>query len=622
MNLKFKNIRMVNFMSFGDTEVALDIPGFTLVSGVNRNQNDSAVSNGSGKSSIWEAISWCLTGDTIRGCKNVTNINGNDGALVELTFDLDGHEYIITRTKDHSKLKSNLKIMIDGQDKSGKGIRDGQQLLSQYLPDVTSSLIGSVIILGQGLPQKFSNNTPSGRKDVLEKLSRSDFMIEDIKDRVAKRISNFNATKRKYEDELVKLETELNIHKSTLSNAQSRLDNMGSATNLQESVNSLKADIQNVNAEIRNVNDKLPEQQAVRDSLMIQISGLVEKEKNEISSVQDSYVYVADLDTRANELHSDIRALDKVIKEKQSIKDVCPTCGQKLVGVTKPDITNDKIQLDKLLEDYDSVKEERDKVKEERDLKISEVAERFKAERNRIQLSINQYDSNIKQLNSSLSAYNNRLIKLTQDLSENENKLFNFNSTKQQLSDTVASISWEIGEIESKILYNKHEVDNVNSHLEVLNKMNTYIKRDFRGYLLTNVISYLDNKAKLYCNDVYGHTNISFALDGNNISISINDKEYEQLSGGERQKVDLIVQLAIRDMLCKYSNFSSNIFVLDEIFDNLDEVGSEKVLSMLTNRLEDVSTIFIVTHHSSIPIPVDRQLIVVKDSTGISRIEG
>ena len=75
-------------------------------------------------------------------------------------------------------------------------------------------------------------------------------------------------------------------------------------------------------------------------------------------------------------------------------------------------------------------------------------------------------------------------------------------------------------------------------------------------------------------------------------------------------------------MLCNYSNFSSNIFVLDEIFDNLDEIGCEKILNMITNRLEDVSTIFIVTHHSSIPIPVDRQLLVIKDATGISRIEG
>ena len=77
--------------------------------------------------------------------------------------------------------------MIDGKDCSGKGIRDSEKLLAQYLPDITASLLGSVIILGQGLPQKFTNNSPSGRKEVLEKLSKSDFMIEDLKSRVTSR---------------------------------------------------------------------------------------------------------------------------------------------------------------------------------------------------------------------------------------------------------------------------------------------------------------------------------------------------------------------------------------------------------------------------------------------------
>ena len=151
--------------------------------------------------------------------------------------------------------------------------------------------------------------------------------------------------------------------------------------------------------------------------------------------------------------------------------------------------------------------------------------------------------------------------------------------------------------------------------------MNTLVKREFRGYLLSNVISFLDNKAKLYCNDVFGHSYISFELDGNNVSISFNKKEYEQLSGGEKQKVDVIIQLAIRDMLCKYLNFSSNIFVFDEIFDNVDEAGSEKILNLLSTRLNDVTSIYIVTHHSSIQIPVDREITVIKDSTGISKIE-
>ena len=622
MNLTFKNIRMVNFMSFGDSELTLNVPGYTLVSGINQNIDDASSSNGSGKSSIWEAISWCLTGDTIRGCKNITNINGNDGALVELTFELDGHEYIITRTKDHSKLKSNLKIIIDGQDKSGKGIRDGQQLLSQYIPDITSSLIGSVIILGQGLPQKFSNNTPSGRKDVLEKLSKSDFMIEDIKNRINNRISYFTGSKRQYEDEILKLDTKLNISKINLSNAQSRLDSIGSSIDIQENISRIKSDINDVSEKIREINIKLPEQQAFRDSLMIQISELIEKEKVEINEIYNNCSNINKLEDEKNSIYSNILTLSRIIEDKKSVTDICPTCGQKLVGVEKPDTTKDEICKAELTQSYNLITLKLDELISERNSNIEEISNKFKSERNKLQLNINQFDNNIRQFNASLSDYNTKLISLNQNLSDYKNRLFNFNSTKQQLIDTISSISWEVGEIESTMLYNKHEVDKVNAHLEVLNKINTYIKRDFRGYLLTNVINYLDSKAKLYCEDIYGHNNISFMLDGNNISISINGKEYEQLSGGERQKVDLIVQLAIRDMLCKYSNFSSNIFVLDEIFDNLDEVGSEKVLSMLTNRLEDVSTIFIVTHHSSIPIPVDRQLLVIKDSAGISRIEG
>ena len=42
------------------------------------------------------------------------------------------------------------------------------KILQEELPDLTSTLLTSVIIFGQGLPQRFSNNTPSGRKEILE----------------------------------------------------------------------------------------------------------------------------------------------------------------------------------------------------------------------------------------------------------------------------------------------------------------------------------------------------------------------------------------------------------------------------------------------------------------------
>ena len=55
------------------------------------------------------------------------------------------------------------------------------------LPELNKDFIASTLLLGQGMPNKFSSFSPSGRKDLLEKLTKSDFMIEDIKMRLANR---------------------------------------------------------------------------------------------------------------------------------------------------------------------------------------------------------------------------------------------------------------------------------------------------------------------------------------------------------------------------------------------------------------------------------------------------
>ena len=63
MIIRFNNIRLINFMSFADEVVQLDNLGYTLVSGKNENTDDFALSNGAGKSSIWEGIVWAITGE-------------------------------------------------------------------------------------------------------------------------------------------------------------------------------------------------------------------------------------------------------------------------------------------------------------------------------------------------------------------------------------------------------------------------------------------------------------------------------------------------------------------------------------------------------------------------------
>ena len=171
MNIEFKKIQIENFLSIGKAEVTLDTNGFVRVVGVNQNSQDLALSNGAGKSSIFDAIAWALTGETIRGLtNNVVNKNTSGGTLVSLYFDCDGSSYNVIRTRDHSVFKSNMFLRVNGVDKSGKGLRETEKILNDYLPDISMGLIGSVIVLGQGLPQRFTNNTPPGRKEVLEKF--------------------------------------------------------------------------------------------------------------------------------------------------------------------------------------------------------------------------------------------------------------------------------------------------------------------------------------------------------------------------------------------------------------------------------------------------------------------
>ena len=54
----------------------------------------------------------------------VQYINTGDCQRPQIEFDIDNNNYKIIRSKDHKVFKTNLKIYINGEDKSGKGIRD------------------------------------------------------------------------------------------------------------------------------------------------------------------------------------------------------------------------------------------------------------------------------------------------------------------------------------------------------------------------------------------------------------------------------------------------------------------------------------------------------------------
>lgn len=616
MKIKFKNLKIKNFLSFESAELTLSDLGYTLVNGVNENPDDLAKSNGSGKSSLFDAINWCLTGETIRGTKDVVRLGSKGGCEVNLTCLINNDLFEITRSKD----PSNLKVMVNGQDKSGKGIRDTQKLLEDYLPDLTPELIGSVIILGQGLPQRFSNNTPSGRKEVLEKLSKSDFMLQDIKDKLSNRKTYLNSIVRTLEDDLLKLNTRKEILSKNINDNNIRLSSMSSDV-YESGIKQTKDFLTEEKRSLDDITSSLSTLTKDRDVLNDDKLKKSDDYHNKVQELEESYKdEIKELNTKVVTKDTEIRDLSSRILELKSIKDVCPTCGQKLPNVHKVDTTDLE---DKLLH----LKEEKSSIS----IKLNDVETSLNEAKNSLKTSFidstKELDLKLNDLNETINKNQLEKDRISRIVGENEIKLSkleadldNFNDNKFKLERAIEQDKSELMTIEEKMLYNNNELDGYKDRLEINGKMFNLITRDFRGYLLTNVISFINNKSKEYSLELFETDKVDFILDGNNIDIYYDNKPYECLSGGERQKIDVIVQLAIRDMLCTHLDFSSNILVLDEISDNIDSVGAEKLFNLISNKLTDVESVFIISHHSDYSLPIDNMITVVKGPDKISRI--
>lgn len=623
MKLEFKSILVENFMSIGQVEISLSNLGYTLVSGVNNNPTDLARSNGSGKSSIFEAIVWGLTGETMRGNKDIVNFYANDGALVTIEFNLDGHDYRITRTKEHSHYKNNLLIEIDGIDKSGKGIRDSEKLLKEYLPDLTASLIGSVIILGQGLPSRFTNNSPSGRKEVLEKLCKSDFMIEDLKQRISSRKSQLQSTLREFEDKVLSDKTKLNVSESTLNKEESLLESLLNGpdydvliTEITQFIECESTKLNTYIAQIDNINKQI---EIIRNN---QLNVSTEKE-TELLSVDASFnPQIKSLTDISHDLQGQLRVAKKELSTLLNIKDTCPTCGQRLPDVHKPDITPTQQLITNLESQLNDTSQQLKQIEDNMDQARTEVISKYKEKESILADNLLSLQSQLFDINHKKEATNKILSEKQRQLTEytvnKDNLLQNIEGCKQRITELKSDIT----SLNDDILYNSNIITDIETRIQVVNKFNTIVTRDFRGYLLQSVIEFINLKAKEYSLDIFETNLIDFTLSGNNISITYNGKQYEALSGGERQKVDLIIQFSIRDMLCNYVNFSTNILALDEIFDNLDDIGSQKIIDLISKKLCDISSVFIISHHGNeLNIPCDNEILIVKDSNGVSSLK-
>lgn len=257
--------------------------------------------------------------------------------------------------EEKSNLAKYLRIIRNGQDLSGKGIRESEQTLTEILPNLNKDLLSTAIILSQGMPNKFSAFSPSGRKELLERLTKSDFMIEDVKQKIALRLKQLEQELRQEEDSVLVNQAKIAQGKEQVSTAQETLrqiivvDHTQNILQLTENKNKLQQNLQRLLQEQKEV-QKVFEQ--VNEQLLQAVTEKATENNLELENYLQKYNEVSEL-LAAQMAELGAKKVEKTRLE--AISDTCPTCGQKLIGIQKPDTTElrDQInQFEKVLKKY------------------------------------------------------------------------------------------------------------------------------------------------------------------------------------------------------------------------------------------------------------------------------
>ncbi len=648
MNIKFEDIQIENFRSIEKAHINLQNQGNVIVKGVNEYE-DNATSNGSGKSSIFEAIVYALFEETSSGEKDVANRINNKGFIINLNLNIDGIKYTIVRESKNGN-KSNVVLFKDNIDISARNKTDTNKLILEIL-GINKNIFLDSVFLSQTVSTNLASLSPTQRKERLEILTNTDQVINTFKE-------NLKEQQNLYESKCV--ETQLEINKiegkqETIENQKQNLliqiDNINrqiEERNQLGNIEDIDKQIQNYNNEINNINKQIPEidnkitiinnsikelnvEQGINETLKHDKDLEIQDQRNICTNIQNEITRVTNIIG-----HNKVD-IDRINKEIEEIKnsDTCPTCGRKYDNVNEEHIQKVIEEKNKEIKDLEDKNLENSEYVQNKQTELDkeiEKGKKLKEEFEELSKVYRDKNNEIDEQQTNLLNTNNEKTQLLQNI---QNIQQNINSLNKQ-KDTI--LKFEIpdktqyekmcDDIDKQIVELNNDINSLNKQLEENNDYVGSIKhclqlitKDFRTYLLQNSISYLNSLLKNYSQKLFSNEKdiIYITQDDTKLNIQLGEATYESLSGGEKTRVNIALLLAQKSLANVIGNISCNIIILDEILGYCDAQAEEKVIDLITTELEDLDSIYMVSH-KEIPIGYDTEILVTKNKQGLSTV--
>jgi len=636
-NIEFVSLGLKNFMSWGESEIDLSGSGLRLIYGLNED-TETAHSNGSGKTSLMEALIWVLYDTTLRPViskDDVIRKNSKHGCNVSVRFVVDGVEYEVSRFR---KTTNGSGASISRKNESGtwEDISSGSLIsINNQILDIIGipfNIFTSISFFGSHFSGKFSDLGDTDKKAFLGKilgLSRYEKLREKVSHELVKssndKVSSLERTVASTNSSIDRLESVL---KDEIESANKKeAERVKQLSKLESDIKSLETSIPQLTAEKIKIQEEIGE-----------LNSLLSNDGNSISILKSRLLVLKEKKDSINSnilsLNKRAGRLNKLLESKQneieSVPSECPACGQSLkqeqVNKVRESLA---IQAKELLNESDSIEKEITEELLKKDLIVSEFDD-ISAQLAAKELPLSSSLLNLQILTSKLSAIEIDLNAKTGNL-----------STSKQLRESLSNKDLQEG-VRSLVVAVKNErkvVDSLITELDSARKESEFNSQIFEllgpkaliSFVLDNGINQLNYVLRTISEKIFGN-DYSVSLSSsrelkkggeeNKITIiyTAPSGSYGGASDGEKRKADISIHLALNVLAGTNGRGSTNIIVADEILDSLDSLASGFVLNALSDFANSESKrIFIISHSDSVKPFVSDVLTVVRKS-GISRV--
>ena len=574
--IQIKKLTVKNFMSVGNTTQAIDFDrsDLTLVLGENLDMGGDGSRNGTGKTTIINALSYALYGQALSNIRkdNLVNKTNAKHMLVSLDFGVGGQNYRIERGRKPNVLKFYVNDEHQAaQDEAQGDSRETQEAIERVL-GMSHDMFQHIVALNTYTPP-FLSLKANEQRTIIEQLLGISLLSER-----ADRIKELNReTKDSIQAEELRIravqEANKRIEEQIQSLEKRRILWLRKQTEDTEGLARGIADLEHI--------DIAAEVQAHRD---------LEAYHARKKAMDDANRWIRQIDADDTKLLKQMAQIEKDLNQIASHK--CFACG---TDIHDNSLDTVKAQREKTLQEIslqlltnDSQRtEHQDRLKELGDLGTAPTV---------------FYDSLEQALN-----HKNTVDTLNKDLVTRS-------SESDPYSEQITDMQNQALQVVSYDTLN--EFTRIQEHQEFLLKLLTSKDSFVRKKIIDQNLSYLNSRLTHYLDRIGLPHTVKFQ---NDLTVSIEELgrelDFDNLSRGERNRLILSMSWAFRDVWESLYQ-PINILFIDEMIDSgLDTQGVENALALLKKMSrERHKSIWLVSHRDELTSRVENILKVVKEN--------